>query len=102
MPEPGDKRVSCSFLRRQRGGDEIVQVEMDTHTGSSPWRMRLRSSAQCYAHENDLAMWAMPCLVHNSADWLVYEHHPNIDPGVALFVARLPTRDAAEMWMLHA
>lgn len=98
MPEPGDKRVSCSFLRRQRGGDEIVQVEIDTHTGSSPWRLRLRRHAQCYAHENEMAMWAMPCLVHNSADWLVYAH----DPLAPVFQARLPSRDAAEMWMLHA
>jgi len=100
MPSPGDQLVSCSFLKTDRTGGSIVQADMATHTGLSPWRMRLRSSAHCYAHENDLRMWAMPCLVPDSGDWLIYEHNVGGEQA-PVFLQRLPTRDAAEMWMLH-
>lgn len=101
MASPGDKFVSCSFLKIRRTGNELIQVDMCTHTGHSPWRMRLRSSAHCYAHENDCQLWAMPCLVQaEPGAWLVYQHNVGAEQA-PLFLARLPNRDAAEMWMLH-
>lgn len=92
--------VSCSFVKIRRNGAELLQVDMCTHTGASPWRQRLRSSAHCYAYENACQMWAMPHLVQGSDDWLVYEHNTGGEQS-PVFLARLPSREAAEVWMMH-
>lgn len=101
--EVGGSPISCSFLiGTAKLGFDIVQLDVAVPTGAGAWRMRLRSAAQNAAIEqfSICRMWAMPHLVHDRGDWLVYEHNLGAEQG-PVFLERLPTREAAEMWMLH-
>jgi hypothetical protein len=100
--ELGDKIVSCSFLKIRRGGNELEQVNVRVPTGASPWRIRLRDACQGYAVAESAQVWAMPHLVGaEPGAWLVYEHNSTGVEVAPHFLARMPNRDAAEMWMLH-
>ncbi len=92
-------RVRCAFLRVHLAERSIDYASVNPGTGSSAWRMRLRNAAELWATQFDYRMWAMPGLVQAApGDWLIYER------GVAgrpTFLKRLPTQEAAEMWMLH-
>lgn len=96
--------VNCSFLCGvQRSGVSVEQRDVKITRGLSPWRLRLRSAAHTTAIEgfSICRMWAMPHLVPAApGDWLVYEHNVGAEQA-PVFLHRLPTRDAAEMWMLH-
>lgn len=94
-------RVRCAFLRQHGNDRSIDHASIHPGTGLGAWRMRLRSAASTHALQLDYRMWAMPGLVGAApGDWLVYEADP--DPVRApIFLKRLPSSEAAEMWMLH-
>lgn len=93
-------RVRCAFLRIHFKDRTIDYAHINPGTGHGAWRMRLREAAQAYARQLDYRMWAMPGLVPDLGDWLVYEHNIGAEQAPA-FLKRLPTQEAAEMWMLH-
>lgn len=92
-------KVSCSFCRKRGHDVELKQMEIAVPTGSSAFRLRLRQAALDVADTLDAQEWAMPGLVHNSDDWLVYRSLAKV--GAPDFIGRYPTRDAAEMAMIH-
>ncbi len=101
MSDPGDREISCSFVMvRPRTGSELIHHDVTVRTGQTGWRMRLRSAAHDVAIVRFYQMWAMPHLVPDSGDWLVYEHNTGAEQS-PIFLQRMPTREAAEMWMLH-
>lgn len=91
-------KVSCSFCRHRGKDVELKQIEVAVPTGSSAFRLRLRQAALDVAGTQDAQQWAMPGLVHDSTDWLVYRGNTAGRPD---FIGRYPTRDAAEMVMIH-
>lgn len=97
----GGDRISCSFLWVRHRDKGVDRADVAVPTGGNAWRLRLRHAAQMHALGLDYRMWAMPHLVHAaSGDWLVYERAIGAEQA-PVFLKRLPTRDAAEMWMLH-
>lgn len=93
-------RVRCAFLRATAKDRSIDHASMFPGAGLSAWRMRLREAAHTYAITLDYRMWAMPGLVPASGDWLVYEANVGAEQA-PVFLKRLPSQEAAEMWMLH-
>lgn len=89
--------VSCSF-RLPTGA--VLHYPVKIPTGHQPWRMKLRTAAQQCAKDVEATSWAMPLLcAPEVGEWLVY-NEPRIGqaPG---FAGRFPTREAAEMFMVH-
>lgn len=95
------REVSCSFARHTRmSGAELEQHDVIVPTGMAAWRLKLRQAALDRAVQEEWHLWAMPGLCADNEDWLVYRF-PHNGVGPPTFEKRMPTRDAAEMWMLH-
>lgn len=88
--------VDCSFFLRRTA--ELKQIEVRVPTGGSGSGMRLRQACQVVAEDFGWSHWAMPDLTSTAGSWIVYLYARRM----AFFRARMPTREAAEMWMLHA
>lgn len=87
------KDVSCTFCDAQGG---LTQVDVSIPTGlNSDW-IKLRHACCDFARDNACEMWAMPAL-GLSTEWLVYK----VLGRAPEYLKSLPTRAAAEMWMLH-
>lgn len=101
----GGTPISCSFATVSKiTGVEVERHDIAVPTGSSPWRIRLRNAAQHKADDGiaRCTLWAIPHLVAaEPGAWLVFAHNPGGRELQPIVQQRLPTRDAAEMWMLH-
>jgi hypothetical protein len=93
-------KVSVSFCRKRGRDVELEPIDIKVPTGSSAWRLRLRQAALDEAIARGAQQWAMPGLLHNSEDWLVYAKWNDL-AGPPEFVGRYPNRIAAEMVMVH-
>lgn len=95
--------VTCIFARWVKGeGTTVSEASVYVTSGLAPWRRRLQEAAHRYAKSGGWSLWAMPALVHDApGDWIIVRAAgaSDVDPD---FVKRLPTREAAEMWMIHA
>lgn len=88
--------VSCSFFRRK---PELVneQVGITPFTGHNGARQALRQACQAYAEAVGCTHFAMPDHAAKDGSWLVYRARN----GESQLTERCPTRDAAEMWLVH-
>ena len=92
-----DGHINCSFFRVATS--DLAQVDVPIGVGMSAQRQRLRERVQAHAAGGGWDLYAMPGLIPDSEDWLVYKRgtqmsHPE-------YLKRLPSREAAEMWMVH-
>ena len=93
-------RVRCAMLRVHRAERSIDYVSVKPRTGAQAWRLRLLEAAQSWAIVFDYHLWAMPGMVATDPnDWCIYRTDAL---GRSEVVKRLPTEEAAEMWMLHS
>jgi len=89
--------VSCSFFDTLFGA-QISQADILPATGLGGMANQLRTAALNFAAEGGATLFAIPDLVINNGSWLVFE----VGTGrFAYFRAKAPSRDAAEMWMMH-
>lgn len=86
----------CSFLRGGRN-PELVGVTIKINTGHAPLRTRLRDACNRYARDAEFTNFAMPEVGAGNGSWSVYA----IGAFGTCHEATLPSRDAAEMWMVH-
>lgn len=82
--------VSCSFMRRH--DREITQVMIPIPNGTGSAALRLLDAAARHAVERYATTWAVPATHQKLGQWFVL----GIE-GVKI----MPTREAAEMLMLH-
>jgi hypothetical protein len=76
------------------------KVALRTATGLQGRAHRLTVACNDYAIDNGYTHWVQPDLTTQRAEleWLVFETDARRH---RLFLKRLPTREAAEMWLLH-
>lgn len=89
--------VSCTFYRPSKTEPEMAQHDVRVPSGLAGKANGLRTAACNFALDRGATHWAQPDLVVANGSWLVFRH----ERDVPIFCAKLPTRDAAEMWMLH-
>lgn len=91
------RSVGCSFLQLNGRERELKQFDMRVPTGSSSYH-QLVAECQRWALDQGFTMWTQPAVL--SSAWYVFRvGATSLDPAVAC--KELPTRESAEMWMIH-
>lgn len=89
--------VNCSFFDASAEGDKLTRADVTVATGLAPRQTRLRRACRYAAITWQQDAWAMPV----NDQWEVYRRL-GVIRGIDVERDRvLPTREAAEMWMLH-
>lgn len=90
MAEP---TVSVSFIRMPE--QTIEHVEMAVPTSARGYHQRLVDVCAEWARMYDYAYWVQP----HQDEWLVFR--PRRRDSTVEHCATQPTREAAEMWVIH-
>lgn len=97
---PDTRLESCSFVRKGKFAD-MARVQMIVPTGSRARSQALRDVCVVFAAERGCTFWAMPDLLSPVGSWLVFRVTGTRYAPTFKFVTKTPSREAAEMWMMH-
>lgn len=97
MTLPRNNLANVTLFDRPAG--RLVQQDIAIPTGFVGWEQRVTLACHEKAFDYGYTHWAQPATIAGGAtEWRVYEC---VSSRVRQFLRRFPSREAAEMWVLH-
>lgn len=94
-PEDAPEHVFCSFWDHK--AHDVVSISIDVTATLGPKSVGIRHSCDRLCKSKGYPMWAQPSGIEDDDVWLVFRYSAH---GANL-VRPFPSKDAAEMWLIH-